>query len=105
MDWRLVRLTWRIGQSFGFGSGNVVLFEGVSPLARDEFINLGYNVEYLTIALQGNELIDKIKDAHIVGVRSRTQLTSEVLRSCNNLFIIGCFCIGTNQVDLTTNGI
>lgn len=81
-------------------SVKIVLLEGVSNLAVNEFKQQGYSVEYLKQALQGNELIEKIKDAHVVGVRSRTQLTAEVLKACNNLMAIGCFCIGTNQVDL-----
>merc|ERR1712137_162203 len=78
----------------------VVLLEGVSLGAVEEFKRQGYEVEYLKAALQGEELIEKIKDAHVVGVRSRTLLTAEVLNACENLFAIGCFCIGTNQVDL-----
>lgn len=48
----------------------------------------------------GDELIEKIKDVHVIGIRSKTKLTKQVLAAANNLLAIGCFCIGTNQVDL-----
>ena len=65
------------------------------------FTKAGYsNVELLAHALEGDELKAKIADVHFVGVRSRTQLTREVLEAAKKLVGIGCFCIGTNQVDL-----
>jgi len=78
-----------------------LLLEGVHDNALKVLKDAGYtNIEYLAEALDQDELIEKIKDAHFVGVRSRTQLTREVLESANKLIGIGCFCIGTNQVDL-----
>ncbi|GAA0309505.1 phosphoglycerate dehydrogenase [Psychrobacter aestuarii] len=78
-----------------------LLLEGVHDNALKVLKDAGYtNIEYLAEALDQAELIEKIKDAHFVGVRSRTQLTREVLESANKLIGIGCFCIGTNQVDL-----
>ncbi|HCF18123.1 MAG TPA: phosphoglycerate dehydrogenase, partial [Rhodospirillum rubrum] len=53
----------------------------------------------LTGALDGEALKDKIRDAHMVGIRSRTRLTRDVLESAEKLMAVGCFCIGTNQVD------
>jgi D-3-phosphoglycerate dehydrogenase len=50
--------------------------------------------------LVGDELIEKIKDVHIIGIRSKTKLTKAVLDEAKSLIGIGCFCIGTNQVDL-----
>ena len=50
----------------------------------------------------GDELIQKIRDVHVIGIRSKTKLTKEVLNEAHNLLAIGCFCIGTNQVDLQT---
>jgi D-3-phosphoglycerate dehydrogenase len=50
--------------------------------------------------LVGDELIEKIKDVHVIGIRSKTKLTKAVLDEAKNLMAIGCFCIGTNQVDL-----
>ncbi|MFC4621457.1 phosphoglycerate dehydrogenase [Comamonas nitrativorans] len=79
----------------------ILLFEGIHESAVQTFKNAGYsNVELLAHALEGDELKQKIADVHFVGVRSRTRLTREVLDAANKLVGIGCFCIGTNQVDL-----
>ena len=79
----------------------ILLLEGVHSSAVQTFTKAGYsNVELLAHALEGDELKDKIADVHFVGVRSRTQLTREVLEAAKKLVGIGCFCIGTNQVDL-----
>lgn len=78
-----------------------LLLEGVHKNALDVLSNNGYtNIEYLRTALDEDALIEKIKDAHFVGIRSRTQLTEKVLDAANKLIAVGCFCIGTNQVDL-----
>lgn len=78
-----------------------LLLEGVHQNALDVLQAAGYtNIEYHKKALDGEELINAIKDAHFVGLRSRTYLTKEVLSHAENLVSIGCFCIGTNQVDL-----
>jgi len=61
----------------------------------------GYtNIEYLKTSLPDDELKARIKDAHFVGIRSRTQLTDEIFEAAEKLIAVGCFCIGTNQVDL-----
>ena len=79
----------------------ILLLEGVHSSAVQTFTKAGYsNVELLSHALEGDELKAKIADVHFVGVRSRTQLTREVLEAAKKLVGIGCFCIGTNQVDL-----
>ena len=78
-----------------------LLLEGVHKNALDVLSNNGYtNIEYLRTALDEDALIAKIKDAHFVGIRSRTQITAKVLEAANKLIAIGCFCIGTNQVNL-----
>lgn len=78
-----------------------LLLEGVHKNALDVLSNNGYtNIEYLRGALDEDALIEKIKDAHFVGIRSRTQLTEKVFAAANKLIAVGCFCIGTNQVDL-----
>ena len=78
-----------------------LLLEGVHQSAVDTLKNAGYtNIEYLKTALSGDELKEKIKDAHFVGLRSRTQLTREIFEAAPKLIAAGCFCIGTNQVDL-----
>lgn len=78
-----------------------LLLEGVHPKAVDLLRSAGYsNIEYHKGALDTAELKEAIRDAHFVGLRSRTQLTSEVIAAAEKLVAIGCFCIGTNQVDL-----
>ncbi|MEY2863755.1 MAG: hypothetical protein RLY58_1462 [Pseudomonadota bacterium] len=78
-----------------------LLLEGVHQNALDVLHTAGYsNIEYLKTALDEDVLIEKIKDAHFVGIRSRTQITARVLDAAEKLTAIGCFCIGTNQVDL-----
>ena len=79
----------------------VLLLEGIHPSSERSFETAGYtNVEYLKTALDGEALEQKLKDAHILGIRSRTQLTPQVLKKAKKLFAVGCFSIGTNQVDL-----
>ena len=79
----------------------ILLLEGVHQSALDALHAAGYtNIEYHKTALAGDELIEKISEAHFIGIRSRTQLTASVLEHANKLVAIGCFCIGTNQVDL-----
>ncbi len=79
----------------------VLLLEGVSPSAVDVFRDAGYSgIEVHAGSLSGDELRERIREAHIVGIRSRTQLTAEVLGEARRLMAVGCFCIGTNQVDL-----
>ena len=78
-----------------------LLLEGVHQSAVDVLQAAGYtNIEYHKKALDGDELKNAIKDAHFIGIRSRTFLTEEVLAHANKLIAIGCFCIGTNQVNL-----
>jgi D-3-phosphoglycerate dehydrogenase / 2-oxoglutarate reductase len=78
-----------------------VLLEGVHPSAVQTLQNAGYsNIDYLKGALAEEELIARIQDAHFVGIRSRTQLTRRVFEAADKLIAVGCFCIGTNQVDL-----
>ena len=79
----------------------ILLLEGVHPNTVDTFKAAGYtNIEYLKGSLEEAELMVKIKDVHFVGIRSRSNLNQRVLDAANKLVAIGCFCIGTNQVDL-----
>ena len=79
----------------------ILLLEGVHQSAVDVLERAGYtNIEYHKASLDESQLLESIKDAHFVGLRSRTQLTAEVLNQAEKLVAIGCFCIGTNQVDL-----
>ncbi len=78
-----------------------LLLEGVHPSAVDTLKAAGYsNIVCHPKALPEAQLKAEIADAHFVGIRSRSQLTSDVLDEAKKLIVIGCFCIGTNQVDL-----
>ncbi|MBB3103413.1 phosphoglycerate dehydrogenase [Azomonas macrocytogenes] len=78
-----------------------LLLEGVHQTAVDTIKASGYtNIEYIASSIPDAELKEKIADAHFVGIRSRTQLTEEVFEAARKLIAVGCFCIGTNQVDL-----
>ena len=78
-----------------------LLLEGIHPSAVDVLRQSGYtHVECVSGALPEDQLLQKISDVHFVGIRSRTQLTAEVLAQAHKLAAVGCFCIGTNQVDL-----
>lgn len=82
----------------------ILLLEGLHNSALETFKNAGYNnIESLKTSLPEDKLIEKIKDAHFVGIRSRTQLTENVIAHADKLVAVGCFCIGTNQVDLHAN--
>ena len=79
----------------------VLLLEGISQSAVDTFKAAGYSqIECHSTALPEDELKARIAEAHIVGLRSRTQLSADVLAEAKRLIAVGCFCIGTNQVDL-----
>ncbi|BCI67465.1 D-3-phosphoglycerate dehydrogenase [Acetobacter aceti NRIC 0242] len=79
----------------------ILLLEGVHDSAVALLKASGYeSVTRHKGALEGNALKEALEGVHVVGIRSRTQLTREVLEGADRLFAIGCFCIGTNQVDL-----
>jgi D-3-phosphoglycerate dehydrogenase len=79
----------------------VLLLEGVSRSAVESFHRAGYSqIEYHEKALPEADLKARIAEAHIVGIRSRTHLTDDVLQQAKRLIAVGCFCIGTNQVEL-----
>ncbi|HET8705610.1 MAG TPA: phosphoglycerate dehydrogenase [Pseudomonadales bacterium] len=87
--------------SFDKAKIRFLLLEGVHQRAVDNLKANGYtNIEYLKGSIPEAELIEKIADAHFVGIRSRTQLTEKVFDAATKLQAVGCFCIGTNQVDL-----
>ncbi|HEU4860556.1 MAG TPA: phosphoglycerate dehydrogenase [Chitinophagaceae bacterium] len=87
----------------------ILFLENISDTAVKNFRNHEYsNVEKITKALTEDELVKEIKDVHILGIRSKTQVTKRVLDAAKKLQAIGCFCIGVNQVDLraaTKNGV
>lgn len=106
----------------------VLLLENVNQTGRDILTKQGYQVEVLKSSLPEDQLIEKIRcdpfphlklyspsmavagyktdivfltsDVHVIGIRSKTKLTARVLKEARNLIVVGCFCIGTNQVDL-----
>ena len=79
----------------------VLLLEGIQEAAVERLAAAGYrNVERLTHSLTGSDLLDAIDEVDLIGIRSRTQLDATALEAARTLKAIGCFCIGTNQVDL-----
>lgn len=87
--------------SFDRDKIRILLLEGVHPSAVDHLRQAGYgNVTALGQALQGDELAAALDDVHMLGIRSRTQLDAAAIAAARRLMAVGCFCIGTNQVDL-----
>ena len=88
---------------------NILFLENISDKAVQQFKQNGYtNVKKLSGALSEDQLIEEVKEVHLLGVRSKSQVTEKVLNAAKKLQAIGCFCIGVNQVDLkaaTKNGI
>ncbi|GAB3018616.1 phosphoglycerate dehydrogenase [Bowmanella dokdonensis] len=79
----------------------ILLLEGVHQSALETLKANGYtNIDYLKTSLPEEELIERVQDVHFIGLRSRTQLTENVIEAAQKLVAVGCFCIGTNQVDL-----
>lgn len=80
---------------------NILFLENISDTAIKPFKEAGYgNVRKVAGALSEDDLIREIKNVHLLGIRSKTQITKKVLEHANKLQAIGCFCIGVNQVDL-----
>lgn len=80
---------------------NILFLENISDKAVKHFTEAGYaSVKKLSGALSEEELIKAVKDVHLLGIRSKTQITPAVLDAARKLQAIGCFCIGVNQVDL-----
>jgi len=80
---------------------NILLLENISQKAVTVFKDNGYsNIQMIPGALSEDELAEMVKDVHLLGIRSKTQVTDKVLAAAKKLQAIGCFCIGVNQVDL-----
>ncbi|HYW77740.1 MAG TPA: phosphoglycerate dehydrogenase, partial [Gammaproteobacteria bacterium] len=77
-----------------------LLLEGIHPIARSELETAGFEVELLSYSPGPDELVERISEVDIVGIRSKTHITAEVLDHARNLGTVGAFCIGTNQIDL-----
>ncbi|QRV90906.1 D-isomer specific 2-hydroxyacid dehydrogenase, NAD binding domain [Ceratobasidium sp. AG-Ba] len=80
----------------------LLLLENISQDAVSAFKELGFQVDFHKKAFSEAELIDCIGKYHAIGIRSKTKLTANVFKAATKLLVIGCFCIGTNQVDLDT---
>lgn len=78
----------------------VLLLENVHPEAFKKLSKDGFSVELVKTSLDETTLIEKIKGVHVLGIRSKTQLTQKVLEAADKLMAVGAFCIGTTQIDL-----
>ncbi len=87
--------------SFPKSQIKILLLEGINPSAIGELKKADYTlIETEDKALSENDLAERIKDVHILGIRSKTNITKKILDNAEKLIGIGCFCIGTDQVDL-----
>ena len=88
---------------------NILFLENISDAAVQHFLKAGYpNIKKISGAINEETLEKEIKNVHLLGIRSKTQITESILRAATKLQAIGCFCIGVNQVDLesaTENGV
>jgi D-3-phosphoglycerate dehydrogenase len=80
----------------------VLLLENIHPGARDQLIAEGFDVEMVSSALKDDELVARLAGVHVLGIRSKTQVRANVISQARDLMTIGCFCIGTNQVELAS---
>jgi len=78
----------------------ILLLENVHTAAFDNLSEEGFSVELVKHSLSEEELIERIKGVHVLGIRSKTQVTQKVLDAANKLLVVGAFCIGTTQIDL-----
>jgi D-3-phosphoglycerate dehydrogenase / 2-oxoglutarate reductase len=81
---------------------NVLLLENTHPASVTAFKEEGFNVTHLAHSLSDDELGQALQGIHILGIRSKTQVTKAVLANAKSLWAVGAFCIGTNQIDLAT---
>src|SRR5580692_11624439 len=86
--------------SFPKSEIKILLLENVHPVAQEAFAADGFRVEMVGSALPEAELAERIRDVHVLGIRSKTQVTPRVLDEAKRLLTVGAFCIGTNQVAL-----
>jgi D-3-phosphoglycerate dehydrogenase len=78
----------------------ILLLEAIHPAAVERLEAAGYQVESITGALSEDALIERIRGVHVLGVRSKTQVSARVLDAADRLMAVAAFCIGTNQIDL-----
>src|SRR3954467_12038622 len=84
--------------SFPKAEIKILLLENIHPVAAEAFRAEGFQVELVKGALPEAELVQRVQDAHILGIRSKTQVTPPVLEAGRRLLSVGAFCIGTNQI-------
>jgi D-3-phosphoglycerate dehydrogenase len=84
--------------SFPKSEIKILLLENVHPVAAEAFREEGFRVETIKSSLPEDELIERVRDAHVLGIRSKTQVTPAVLDNARRLLSVGAFCIGTNQI-------
>ena len=82
----------------------VLLLENIHPVAVEILESRGFEVELRTGSLSEDELVEALPGVHLLGIRSNTHITPRVLDAATDLLAVGCFCIGTNQVDLVEAG-
>ncbi len=78
---------------------NILLLEKISTSAEQLFRDQGFNVK-TAVKYTEDELVEAVKDVHVIGVRSKTRVNKRVLSAAKKLLCVGCFCIGTDQTDL-----
>jgi len=79
----------------------VLLLENIHPDAAKQFRENGVDIVNIDRSLKEDELCEKVKDVHVIGIRSKTQVTEKVLAAGKNLLAVGAYCIGTNQIDIS----
>lgn len=86
--------------SFPKAEIKILLLENIHPVAAEAFRAEGFSVELLKSSLPERELIERVRDVHVLGIRSKTQVTPAILDEARRMLAIGAFCIGTNQISL-----
>lgn len=86
--------------SFPKSEIKILLLENIHPVAKEAFVAEGFQVELLKGALPEAELVERVRDVHVLGIRSKTQITPRVIDEARRLLAVGAFCIGTNQIEL-----
>ena len=88
--------------STSFDAVKILLAENIHPVAKDRLLEVGFAVDLISHAPSEEELLKVLPSYNAIGIRSKTELTDKVLKANSHLLTVGCFCIGTNQVSLTT---
>src|SRR4030067_2370104 len=78
----------------------ILLLEGIDPGAKTRLESYGFHVELDATSPAERDLVNRMKGFHAIGIRSKTQLSKEIFLSLSDLEVVGCFCIGTDQVEL-----